>query len=121
MSSLPGGFLLGGFAHEWSWHGSALRRGARTVQARCTKLFGQPAAKTQVTCGSECRQLRRSKHERKRRAADVAAARADERERQRRHRERQRASAGASPPMSRAGLSAEATVVIEEIVAALPA
>ena len=40
----------------------------------------------------------------------------DERERQRKHRAQKRAETGADPPLSQAGLSAKAYVVVEEIL-----
>ena len=74
------------------------------------------ATQTQKTCGKKCRLRRRGKHARRRRAADIATVREVDRERQRDHRDRERAAAGVSPPMSRAGLSAQAAEAIEEIV-----
>ena len=71
------------------------------------------ALKTQKTCGQRCRLSRRAKHEAVRREADLPSARWTERARKRRQRERQ---AGTGPRMSRAGLSAQASAAIEEIV-----
>jgi hypothetical protein len=93
----------------------------KTSRRRCFECRGwyrpEPSASlTQKTCGSKCRLRRRGKYEKKRRASDLGAAREGDRDRQRHHRERARASAGESPPMSRTGLSAQATDAIEEIV-----
>ena len=73
-------------------------------------------SKTQQTCSKTCRLRRRGRRESARREANPVAAREAERERQRRHRERERAKAGGQAPMSRAGLSAKATEMIEEII-----
>jgi hypothetical protein len=85
----------------------------------CRRWFrpAPSASKTQKTCSKECRLARRAKQERARRGADLAHSRRLERERQRRHREVAQRRAGA--PMSRAGLSAQASDAIEEIVAKL--
>ena len=76
------------------------------------------ASRTQKTCSAECRLRRRAKHEQQRRATDLVGARESERDRQRRHRERVREGSfgGASLPMSRAGLPAQAADKIEQIV-----
>jgi len=92
-----------------------------TSRRRCCECRGwytpkPSASRTQKTCGGKCRLRRRSKHEKKRRAADLAAVREDERDRQRRHRERERDSAGVSPPVSQTGLSAQAAEAVEEIL-----
>ena len=95
----------------------------KTSRRRCFECRDwyrpEPSAlQTQKTCGAKCRLDRRGKYEKKRRASDPAAAREGDRDRQRHHREleRERVSAGESPPMSQAGLSAQATDAIEAIV-----
>jgi hypothetical protein len=94
-----------------------LERPSRRRCCECRDWYvPKPSASlTQKTCGKQCRLRRRGKHAKRRRALDVAAAREVDRDRQRDHRDRERA-AGESPPMSRAGLSAEAADAIEEIV-----
>jgi hypothetical protein len=67
-----------------------------------------------MTCGETCRLRRRRKGEKGRRQRDLPAVRNLERERQERHREREPGAVRAPP--SRAGLTAEATEAIEEIV-----
>src|SRR3954468_20535344 len=88
-------------------------RRRRCCECRCWYRPTLSAAKTQRTCGKECRLRRRAKHEAARREADLPAARRTERARKRRERERQ---AVPGPPMSRAGLSAQSSAAIEEIV-----
>lgn len=76
------------------------------------------AEKTQKTCSSGCRRLRRNALARRRRTRDVFAARDAERERQARCRRRDdggSARATAPPgPMSRATLGPEMTAALEE-------
>jgi len=48
--------------------------------------------------------------------ADLANARADERERQRKHRAQEGAEKAADPPLSQAGLAAQLSRVVEEIL-----
>ena len=69
-----------------------------------------------MTCGKKCRLRRRAKQEKAHRKADLPAVLKLERTRKRHQRERQAASAGTGPPMSRAGLSEQASEVIEEII-----
>ena len=71
------------------------------------------ASLTQKTCSKKCRLSRRGARAKERRAADLRAAREDERDRQRRYRERVGAEGA---PMSRTGLSAQASEAIEEII-----
>lgn len=76
------------------------------------------AEKTQKTCSSRCREVRRNALARRRRTRDVFAAREAERERQARCRRRSGAgSARSTPragPMSRATLVPQVTAAIEE-------
>jgi len=69
-----------------------------------------------MTCGKKCRLRRRARQEQVRRKAALPAVLELERARQRHHRARQVASAGTGPPLSRAGLSAQASEVIKEII-----
>ena len=88
----------------------------RCCECRSWYVPAPEAAKWQKTCGKECRLLRRAKQAKAQREADLPAVRALERARQRRHRARQADTQGANPPMSQAGLSAQASEAIEEIV-----
>ena len=86
----------------------------RCCECRSWYLPKVSTSKTQRTCSKKCRLRRRGRSERERRGANPVAAREAERERQRRHRER--AKAAGQEPMSRAGLSAKAAEMIEEII-----
>lgn len=90
----------------------------RCCECRLWYVPAPSAATTQKTCSQKCRLRRRAGQERKRRAADLANARADERERQRSHRSRQQTGAeeGAVAPPSLTGLRAQALDAVEEIV-----
>jgi hypothetical protein len=74
------------------------------------------AAKTQLTCGKQCRLRRRAAHERARRQLDLTASREADRARQREHRERVRAEKPERRPLSQAGLSAQVAAAIGEIL-----
>jgi hypothetical protein len=74
-----------------------------------------------MTCSKACRLRRRAKLEKARRQADLDSSRAADRQRQREHREHKRAQRGVvnaaqASALSQAGLSAEVTVVIDEII-----
>ena len=74
------------------------------------------AARTQRTCCRRCRLQRRGRQEKARRRADLANAQADERERQRKHRAQKRQDGERSVPLSRAGLEAQVSEVVDEIM-----
>src|SRR6266536_5076488 len=88
----------------------------RCCECRCWYRPAPSTAKTQKACGKKCRLRRRGKQERSRREADLPAVLELERARKRRHRGRQAALAGTGEPMSRAGLPAQSSEAIEEIV-----
>ena len=93
----------------------------RCCECRCWYTPALSTAKTQKTCGKKCRLRRRGKQERSRREADLPAVLKLERARKRRHRERQATLEGtdlecAGLPMSRAGLPAQSSEAIEEII-----
>jgi cytidylate kinase len=68
-----------------------------------------------MTCCKKCRLCRRAKQEKARREADLPTSRLAEQVRQREHRLR-KCEEAAARPVSRAGLSAQATASIEEII-----
>jgi hypothetical protein len=74
----------------------------RCCECRCWYMPAPSTKNTQKTCGKRCRQRRRAKQEKARRAVALLDARESERMRQREHRGRKRAMAGTTPPMSEA-------------------
>jgi hypothetical protein len=88
----------------------------RCCECRDWYVPAPSAATTQRTCSKECRRRRRARQEKVRREADLANARVDERERQRQHRARKRKETVSGPAVSRAGLRAEVSGFVEEIL-----
>ena len=92
----------------------------RRCQRRCCECRGwytptRSTTKTQMTCGKGCRLRRRAKQEKARRAADLADSRVADRVRQREHRLRKR-TGGEERPVSQAGLAAQVTESIDQII-----
>ena len=88
----------------------------RCTSCRCLYRPSTRAAGAQRTCSPECREVRRRKLAKRRRARELDECRAEERERQRECRARQIGGEGKTRRLSRATLSRPEAILRDEIV-----